>query len=107
MCAHLNIIDNAAEYSAANGAVSIKISENEKALDFTAEDSSLGFTPESAKKETELFYAEGKERGGLHYGMGPYIAASVAGLHGGRLIVTPSAHGIVTLCISLSKFHKH
>lgn len=101
MRALLNIIDNAAEHSGDNGAVSLKISDNEDSIVFTVEDSGPGFTPESATKATELFYTEGKERSGLHYGMGLYIAASVAALHGGRLTVTPSAHGIVTLSIAV------
>ena len=69
-------------------------------LRFTITDSGKGFSFASLKNATQQFYTEQEERSGKHYGMGLFIAESVAKKHGGNLIIANKEEGcgaVVTL----------
>lgn len=95
-----NILANAIEYSPTHGNVTISISGREDMLRFTITDSGKGFSFASLKNATQQFYTEQEERSGKHYGMGLFIAESVAKKHGGNLIIANKEEGcgaVVTL----------
>ena len=88
MRAIINIISNAVDYSPPKSQIEFEVSENEGILIFTIRDSGKGFTENGLKNATNQFYMEASERKvGKHYGMGLYIADSVAKNHGGSLIL--------------------
>lgn len=97
-----NILANAIEYSPPNGNVTISISGREDMLTFTFTDSGKGFSFASLKNATQQFYTEDEERSGKHYGMGLFIAESVAKKHGGKLIIANNVEdcgAVVTLIV--------
>ena len=88
MRAIINIISNAVDYSPPKSEIEFVVSENEGMLMFTIRDSGRGFTENGLKNATNQFYMEASERKvGKHYGMGLYIAKSVAKNHGGSVIL--------------------
>lgn len=88
MRAITNIISNAVDYSPERSELEFVVSENEGMLKFTVRDSGKGFTDSGLKNATSQFYMEASERKvGKHYGMGLYIAESVAKKHRGYVIV--------------------
>ncbi len=97
-----NILANAIEYSPPHGNVAISISGKEDMLTFTITDSGKGFSFASLKNATQQFYTEKEERSGKHYGMGLFIAESVAKKHYGQLIIANKVEGcgaVVTLIV--------
>ena len=97
-----NILANAIEYSPPYGNVKISISGREDMLTFTITDSGKGFSFASLKNATQQFYTEQEERSGKHYGMGLFIAESVAKKHGGKLIIANNEKdcgAVVTLIV--------
>lgn len=97
----INILDNAAEYSPLGGEISLTVRYGDKTLDFIIEDQGKGFSAASLKQATKQFYTQQQERSGKHYGMGLFLAKSVAEQHGGTLtIANKSERGaIVTFTI--------
>ena len=88
MRAIINIISNAVDYSPTNSEIEFVVSENEGMLTFTIRDSGMGFSENGLINATNQFYMEASERKvGKHYGMGLYIAESVARKHGGFVIL--------------------
>lgn len=88
MRAIINIISNAVDYSPPKSEIEFAVRENEGMLIFTIKDCGKGFTENGLKNATNQFYMEASERKvGKHYGMGLYIADSVAKNHGGSLIL--------------------
>ena len=64
------------------------LSEGEDDSPWGKRDSGRGFTEGGLKNATSQFYMEANERKvGEHYGMGLYIAESVAKKHGGFVIL--------------------
>lgn len=97
-----NILANAIEYSPPHGNVTISINAMEDMLTFTITDSGKGFSLASLKNATQQFYTEQEERSGKHYGMGLFIAESVARKHYGQLIIANKVEGcgaVVTLIV--------
>lgn len=82
----LNIIANAAEYAGQGGTICLGASSLENGLEIVAEDSGPGFTGEALKKGKEEFYTGSSARsGGVHSGLGLFIADRIIEEHGGRL----------------------
>ncbi|WP_027398883.1 sensor histidine kinase [Anaerovorax odorimutans] len=101
----LNILDNAVEYSSNGSAIKFKITGNKETLSFIVADSGKGFSAAGFKNATMEFFTERAERSGKHYGLGLYIAKSVAESHGGQLEIAnrQDGHGaVVTLTIKNS-----
>lgn len=83
-----NIIINAIDYSKEEGTVEITISKNNDKLIFTIKDCGIGFTKEGLENATNQFYMEESERKvGKHYGIGLYIAETIAKKHGGEIVL--------------------
>ena len=71
----LNIIANAAEYAGQGGTICLGTSAPEDGLEIVVEDSGPGFTGEALKKGKEEFYTGSSARsGGVHSGLGLFIA---------------------------------
>ena len=81
----LNIIDNAVEYSPYESKIEFRINGSDKDLSFIVADRGKGFSAEGLKNATTEFFTEQIERSGNHYGMGLYIAKSVAEKYQGQL----------------------
>ncbi|MDY5032391.1 MAG: HAMP domain-containing sensor histidine kinase [Blautia sp.] len=87
----MNIIKNAAEHTPKGGTINIYVEEQSKELIFTVEDTGSGFTKEALLHGTEQFFMDDTSRsGGVHYGIGLFSAKSIAGIHGGRILLTNS-----------------
>lgn len=98
----LNIFDNAVEYSKEGSKIEFKITGSDEVLTFTIIDSGKGFTVAGLKNATMEFFTEKIERSGKHYGMGLYIAKSVAEQHNGTIEISNRKDGcgaIVSLII--------
>ena len=91
-----NVVANAVEHTLQDGVITIGIEEEKGYLIFSICDNGEGFTQEALKHATEQFYMGDRSRNvKSHYGMGLYIADSVAKQHGGYLILENDAdlHG--------------
>lgn len=97
-----NILENAIEYTPEHGEVEFIIAGTDEQLTFTVADNGAGFSEDSLRMATQEFYTERKERSGKHYGLGLFIAKTVAKRHNGELLLTNKADGlgaVVTLMI--------
>lgn len=98
----MNILDNGAEYSPVGGELSLTGAYRKGTLTFTVTDMGKGFTASGLRQAARLFVTEQKERSGKHYGMGLYLAKTVAEKHGGELILDNRGEGsgaVVTLVL--------
>lgn len=87
----MNVITNAAEHTAPNGAIDICIEEPDGKLKFIVEDTGVGFTKEALKHGTEQFFMDDASRNnGVHYGIGLFTAKTIAEKHGGEILLTNS-----------------
>lgn len=85
-----NVISNGVEYCLEEGILRIHVEEKQQSdrsyLCITITDDGSGFSAEDLQYGTERFYQGDKSRSGkAHYGMGLYIARSIAEQSGGRL----------------------
>ncbi|MPQ43524.1 sensor histidine kinase [Clostridium tarantellae] len=82
----INIIINSIDYSPIGGEIEISVNINNNKLKFTVKDCGKGFTKQGLINATNQFYMEKSERRvGKHYGIGLYIAQTIAKKHGGEL----------------------
>lgn len=83
-----NIIINAINHSKEEDTVEVVISTESDKLIFTVKDCGTGFTKEGLKKATNQFYMEESHRKiGKHYGIGLYIAETIAKKHSGEIVL--------------------
>lgn len=82
-----NILDNAIEHTPVNGKIKLEIIGKKDSLSFGVTDTGNGFSQNSLKSATQQFYTEHGERSGKHYGLGLFIAKSVAQKHKGELLL--------------------
>jgi two-component system, OmpR family, lantibiotic biosynthesis sensor histidine kinase NisK/SpaK len=101
----MNVMSNAVDYTPNGGLIKFHILSKDKKLKFIITDSGGGFTKEGLKLAAKQFYMSDISRNSKkHFGMGLYIAASIAKLHNGRLILenaSDSGGGKVTIEIAL------
>lgn len=83
-----NVLANATEYTPSGGNITFMTEEENGYLRFSIRDTGTGFSPEALKYATTQFYMDDQSRNSKsHYGIGLYVADSVAIQHGGRLIL--------------------
>ena len=97
----LNIAANAVEYSTENEKIIFNVSGTENSIRFCVTDYGKGFSTDDLKQASRQFYMGDKSRtSNAHYGMGLFIAKSIAEQHDGTLSVANSAEtggGMVTI----------
>jgi len=105
MRAVMNLVTNGIEYSPEGGTLCIRIAAVEKELRICVVDSGHGFSPEAKAHAMEQFYMGDQSRTSkAHYGIGLYLAYSVAKQHGGGLLLEnapDTGGGMVTLYFPL------
>lgn len=101
----MNIIKNASEHTPKGQTINIYIKEQNGELKFTVEDTGCGFTKEALLHGTEQFFMDDTSRSGrAHYGIGLFSAKSIAGKHGGRILLANSEEtggGKVEICFNM------
>lgn len=87
----VNVLSNAVEHTPQGGDVTFEIWENNSELFFQITDTGKGFSDEALKHATEQFFMDDDSRNSnSHYGIGLYVAASVAKKHNGKIILDNS-----------------
>lgn len=87
----MNVLSNAVEHTPQGGEITLDVSQREKMFSFVITDTGKGFSAEALKHGMEQFFMEDESRNSKsHYGIGLYVAASVAQKHGGRLVLENS-----------------
>lgn len=85
------MLSNAVEHTPQGGDVTFEIWENNSELFFQITDTGKGFSDEALKHATEQFFMDDDSRNSnSHYGIGLYVAASVAKKHNGKIILDNS-----------------
>ncbi len=101
----INVLSNAVEHTPQGGEVTFETEEHSNELSFLITDTGKGFSDEALKHATEQFFMEDDSRTSKsHYGIGLYVAASIAKKHNGKIILENSAvagGAKVTIQISL------
>lgn len=88
----LNIVSNAADFSPEQGTLYFRVSAAENRLRFCVTDQGKGFSADALKNAALQFYMADQSRTSkAHYGMGLFIAKSIAEQHGGTLSIANSA----------------
>ncbi|MDE5907525.1 MAG: hypothetical protein K2H52_02060 [Lachnospiraceae bacterium] len=86
------MFSNAVEHTPQGGNVTFEIWENNNELSFLITDTGKGFSDEALKHATEQFFMDDDSRNSkAHYGIGLYVAASIAKKHKGKIILENSA----------------
>ncbi len=102
----VNVVSNAVEYAPEYGKIKMTVESGGGLLRFQVCDNGKGFSPEDLKQAAAQFYMGEKSRSSKnHFGMGLFIAKSVAEQHGGTLSVANSKEtggGMVTVEIPIS-----
>lgn len=88
----LNIFSNAVDFSPENGKIDFIADAVQKRIRFCVTDYGKGFSTDDLKQAAQQFYMGDKSRSSnTHYGMGLFIAKSIAEQHNGTLTITNSA----------------
>lgn len=88
----VNVLSNAVEHTPQGGDVTFEVREHNSELSFLITDTGKGFSAEALKHATEQFFMDDDSRNSKsHYGIGLYVAASIAKKHNGKIILENSA----------------
>jgi signal transduction histidine kinase len=88
----LNIVSNAVDFSPENGEIIFTAEGTGGNIQFCIVDYGKGFSSDALKNATQQFYMADKSRTSkAHYGMGLFIAKSIAKQHDGTLSIANSA----------------
>ena len=88
----INVLSNAVEHTPQGGNVAFEIQEHSNELSFLVTDTGKGFSDVALKHATEQFFMDDDSRNSKsHYGIGLYVAASIAQKHNGKIILQNSA----------------
>lgn len=101
----MNAVSNAAEYTPVSGVIKITMEATSNVLHLKIADSGKGFSGKDLKQAAEQFYMGDHSRSSQdHFGLGLFIAKSIAQQHGGTLILSNSPEtggGLVTIEIPI------
>lgn len=87
----VNVLSNAVEHTPQGGNVTFEVWEYNNELSFRITDTGTGFSDEALKHATEQFLMDDDSRNSKsHYGIGLYVAASIAKKHGGKILLENS-----------------
>ena len=90
----LNLLDNAARFTPAGGAVRLEADVAGHVLTVAVTDTGPGFSPEAlARAGKELFTGDASRPQDGHMGLGLYFARQVAARHGGELALSNTGTG--------------
>ena len=102
----VNVLSNAVEHTPQGGKVAFQIREHNGGLSFLITDTGQGFSDEALKHATEQFFMDDDSRSSRsHYGIGLYVAASIAKKHNGTIILENSASGGAQVTIQIPYGH--
>jgi two-component system, OmpR family, lantibiotic biosynthesis sensor histidine kinase NisK/SpaK len=83
-----NVLSNAVEHTPSGGTVTFMTVEENGCMMFSIIDTGKGFSAEALKYAATQFYMDDRSRNSKsHFGIGLFVADSVAKQHGGRLIL--------------------
>ncbi|MDR0885444.1 MAG: HAMP domain-containing histidine kinase [Clostridiales Family XIII bacterium] len=89
-----NIVMNAIQYTPEGGNVRIDAVSDHNRVTFTIKDEGKGFSDDALLHASEIFWSSDKSRTNhAHYGLGLSVAARVAELHSGQMILSNANHG--------------
>lgn len=93
----MNVVNNALDYSPSGGAIYVSVQNTDGFLQISVTDEGKGFSPKALLHAQEQFFMDDESRslgvgsaGGMHFGMGLYIADSIMKQHNGQLILRNS-----------------
>ena len=92
----VNVLSNAVEHTPRDGEVTFEVWEQNRELSFLITDTGKGFSEEALKHAAEQFFMDDDSRNSkTHYGIGLYVADSIAKKHNGKMILdnSPAAGG--------------
>ncbi|MEG0966207.1 MAG: sensor histidine kinase KdpD [Pseudomonas sp.] len=101
----VNVLENAARFSPANGRLQLRVSAGDEQLRFAVSDEGPGIPPADREKIFDMFYTAARgDRGGQGTGLGLAICQGMIGAHGGHILVGEGIDGhgtCITLCLPL------
>ncbi|WP_263597245.1 sensor histidine kinase, partial [Pseudomonas fluorescens] len=97
----INVLENAARFSPAQGRLQLRAGVAENELFFSVSDEGPGIPEDERAKIFDMFYTAARgDRGGQGTGLGLAICQGMVGAHGGRISVADGIEGRGT-CITL------
>ncbi|WP_257945718.1 sensor histidine kinase, partial [Pseudomonas plecoglossicida] len=101
----INVLENAARFSPAQGRLELQVSVHEEQLHFAVSDQGPGIPLPEREKIFDMFYTAARgDRGGQGTGLGLAICQGMIGAHGGQIRVGEGIDGqgtCITLCLPL------
>jgi len=101
----INVLENAARFSPAQGRLELQVSVHDEQLRFAVSDQGPGIPVLEREKIFDMFYTAARgDRGGQGTGLGLAICQGMIGAHGGQILVSEGIDGqgtCITLCLPL------
>lgn len=87
----INLVANGVEYAGDGGSLMLSAVRRDEFIEFTVEDSGVGFNEKDIDNVTDQFFMGNSSRNAkMHYGMGLYIVKTIVEKHGGALSISKS-----------------
>ncbi|UBM23804.1 sensor histidine kinase KdpD [Pseudomonas sp. p1(2021b)] len=101
----INVLENAARFSPANGRLELRVALQNEQLCFAVSDQGPGIPVAEREMIFDMFYTAARgDRGGQGTGLGLAICQGMIGAHGGKILVDDGIDGqgtCITLCLPL------
>lgn len=101
----INVLENAARFSPANGRLELRVALQDEQLCFAVSDQGPGIPVAEREMIFDMFYTAARgDRGGQGTGLGLAICQGMIGAHGGKILVDDGIDGqgtCITLCLPL------
>ncbi|EKT4521227.1 sensor histidine kinase KdpD [Pseudomonas putida] len=101
----INVLENAARFSPANGRLELRVALQDEQLCFAVSDQGPGIPVAEREMIFDMFYTAARgDRGGQGTGLGLAICQGMIGAHGGKILVGDGIDGqgtCITLCLPL------